>query len=204
MINSPTTLSDPAKMLASVDLYSQGQNAFDAINLIELGARATLVQQLTGLERKVIKRLYFQLWGKASPAGPMPFSDSWYLKDPKRMLHATLVWRLHKSASSTGRTQARILIDIYTSYQSLVTESLLCLARVSFIPDLMAMNIWYECKCTHCNVRYLTSIDQPETTCPGCTLYFRHRCRQCEGAIEATRQGRYRKSCDACQLSQGQ
>jgi len=191
-------MGDPIKVLATVDLYVQAQKSLDAIRLVELGARTTLVRKLTGLEKKVVKRLYRQLMGKPSTAGQMPFSDAWYLKDPRRMLHASLVWRLFESASKSSRTPARIMIDVYTGYLNLVDEPLLCITRAFFVSHLMAMDVWYERICIHCGVPYLTQIANIEAICPGCTIYYRHRCRQCGIAMEVSTQGRYRKSCDAC------
>ena len=196
-------MGDPIKVLATVDLYVQAQKSLDAIRLVELGARTTLVRKLTGLEKKVVKRLYRQLMGKPSTAG-MPFSDAWYLKDPRRMLHASLIWRLFESASKSGQTPARIMIDVYTGYLNLVDEPLLCITRAFFVSHLMAMDVWYERICTHCGVLYLTQIANLEAICPGCTIYYRHRCRQCGTAMDVSTQGRYRKSCDACKQLQNQ
>ena len=78
------------------DLYRKTQKALKAIRLTELGARAGLVRQLTGLDKKVTKRLYRQLQGKPSPPGQMPFTDVWYLNNTRRLLHASIVWKLYQ------------------------------------------------------------------------------------------------------------
>lgn len=61
----------------------------ESIHLIRLGARAGHVSQLTQLDKTTVKRLYHQLCGKPSPPGQMPFTDTWYRKDDRHMLHAT-------------------------------------------------------------------------------------------------------------------
>ncbi len=60
-----------------VELCAQTTRALEAIALIRLGARAGLICQLTGLEKTVAKRLYRQLHGRPSPAGLLPFTDTW-------------------------------------------------------------------------------------------------------------------------------
>lgn len=187
-----------AKVSVGADFYLHVQISLEAIRLIELGARVTLVQQLTGLERKVIKRLYRQHNGQSSPAGQMPFSDGWYRKDIRRMLHASVIWQLYKQPVNMERTKARELIDVYEGYLVLVREPLLNITRASFVPLLMAMNVWHERECNPCRVRYLASVTSSGDACPGCVLYYRHRCRQCGTAMDVSTQGRYRKSCDAC------
>lgn len=91
--------STPIKQ-KSVDLVQQVEKELEAIRLIELGARASLVVQLTALERPIIKRLYRQLVGKPSPAGQMPFTDAWYVKDDGLMLQASVFWKLYQQAES--------------------------------------------------------------------------------------------------------
>lgn len=193
-----------AKVSVGADFYLHVQISLEAIRLIELGARVTLVQQLTGLERKVIKRLYRQHNGQSSPAGQMPFSDGWYRKDIRRMLHASVIWQLYKQPVNVERTRACELIDIYEGYLSLVNEPRLNITRASFVPLLVAMNVWHERECNHCRVRYLASVTSSGDACPGCVLYYRHRCRQCGTAMEVSPQGRYRKSCDTCKQPQSQ
>ena len=58
----------------------------DATRLIQAGARATLVCQLTDLPKKLVKRMYTMLQGQPSPRGQMPFTDAWYLETDLRML----------------------------------------------------------------------------------------------------------------------
>ncbi len=58
------------------ELCIQTRAAQEAIRLTQLGARAGLVAQLTGLEKAVATRLYRQLHGRSSPPGQLPFTDS--------------------------------------------------------------------------------------------------------------------------------
>ena len=68
----------------------------EAIRLVELGAPAGLVCQLTGIEKKSARRPYQEVHGRSSPAGQAAFTDTWYLESHRRMLDASVVWRLHQ------------------------------------------------------------------------------------------------------------
>ena len=122
----------------------------DAICLTQHGARAGLVSQLTGLEKKAANRLYRQLHGRPSPPGQLPFSDTWFLQDDRRMLHASVVWQLSKRFAASPATPARRLIDVYESYCWLQTKPLLDIMRVAFIPHLVAAQDWEEQTCGQC------------------------------------------------------
>ncbi len=180
------------------DLYLQAEKVIEATRLIELGARAGLVQQLTGLEKAKVNRLYCQLMGRPSPSGQTPFSDTWYLKDMRRLLHASVVWGLYQQLARKGRNTASILIDVYEGYLAIVNEPLLSLTRVFLVPQLVAMGVWQERRCGHCQCLYLAPVVSRGNTCPGCELYYRYRCRQCGTALEVTAKGRYSKTCPEC------
>jgi hypothetical protein len=160
-----------------VSLREQARSALDAIRLTELGARAGLVHQVTGLEKAAANRLYRELHGVPSPAGQLPFTDEWFVRDDRRMLHAAIVWRLHGALSNGPRSPARALIDLYESYCSLVVEPLLDLTRAAHVPRLVAMGAWHERRCRDCGSPYLAPFDVRERSCPGCRLYHRHRSR---------------------------
>jgi len=181
------------------ELCAQTQAAYEAIRLTQLGARAGLVSRLTGLEKAVANRLYRQLQGRPSPPGQLPFSDSWYLKQDRRMLQATLVWQLSQRFVQTDLTPARRLIDVYESYRWMVPEPLLDIARVAFVPQLVAMGDWQAQSCALCEIRYLVPTGSPSTTCWGCRLYLRHRCRHCGASLTVHAEGRHREVCTACQ-----
>ena len=181
------------------ELSIQTQAAQEAIRLTRLGARAGLVSRLTGLEKAVANRLYRQLQGRPSPPGQLPFTDSWYLKQDRRMLQAPVVWQLSQRFALTDRTPAWRLIQVYECYRWLVPQPLLDITRVAFVPHLVAMQDWQAQTCTLCGTRYLVPTGSPSTTCWGCRRYLRHRCRQCGGALTVRPQGRHREVCTACQ-----
>lgn len=180
------------------DFCRQAARMYEAVELIQLGGRAGLVSHITGIEKKTVKRLCLQLRGTPSPPGQMPFSDAWFLGNDLRMLHATVVWRLHRRLTRTGRGKARILIDVYMSYLNLVREPLLDLMHAAFVPRLVDMNIWEERACQYCRGAYLVPIVSNDNECPGCRLYHRHRCRICGDRIYAQRRGRRRHTCERC------
>jgi len=170
----------------------------EATRLIQLGARAGLVCQLTGLEKAVANRLYRQLNGKPSPSGLMPFTDAWYLKNNRRMLQAGLVWHLHWRLDGSGRSAARLLIDVYECYTQRVEYPLLDLTRAFVVTRLAAMKIWREYRCEYCGTTYPAPAEITRAVCPGCHLYFRHRCRQCGSQLVSKFKGRRRATYSHC------
>jgi len=193
--DAPCRGEDPGR----VELCAQTQAACDAIRLTQLGARAGLVSRLTGLEKAVANRLYRQLHGRPSPPGQLPFTDSWYLKQDRRMLQATVVWQLSQRFALRDLTPARRLIHVYECYQWLVPEPLLDITRVAFVPHLVTTQDWQALTCALCGIGYLVPTGSPSTTCWGCRLYLRYRCRQCGAPLTVHSHGRHREVCTACQ-----
>ncbi len=181
-------------------LYQQARTIMAAVRLIELGARAVLIQHLTGLEKAKVNRLYCQVTGRPSTSGQAPFSDTWYLKDRYRQLHTSIVWGLFKKLSQEGRDKAHVVIDVYEGYLTIVSQPLLSLARAFFVLQLVEMGLWEECCCQHCQTNYLAPVDSRECVCPGCELYYRYRCRQCGTSLEVSAKGRYLKVCPDCRV----
>ncbi|MBL3601265.1 MAG: hypothetical protein JMN25_15605 [gamma proteobacterium endosymbiont of Lamellibrachia anaximandri] len=107
--------------------------------------------------------------------GPAPFTDTWYRKDDRRMLQASLIWRLHRKLSRSGSHPARILIQVFEAYLLLVPEPRLDLTRAEYVPRLVAMGTWQEQTCEYCGLTYLAPVENIDTACPGCRLYYRHR-----------------------------
>ncbi|MGH8557795.1 MAG: FlhC family transcriptional regulator [Methylococcales bacterium] len=83
--------------LYSAKAYLHARNILDAADLIQLGARAPLVCNLTKIQKATVRCLYRQIHGLPSSPGQAPFTDTWYLKNDLRQLHANLIWRLHQA-----------------------------------------------------------------------------------------------------------
>ena len=160
-----------------VDLHVRARQALDAIRLTELGARAGLVSQLTGLEKGPANRLYREVHGGPSPSGQQPFTDTWFRRSDRRMLHASLVWRLYDEFPSQDSHAAQALIAVYECYRWIVCEPLLDITRTAFVPRLIAMGLWQERVCRTCRSPYVAPVDQPTTACPACRIYLRRRSR---------------------------
>lgn len=156
-----------------VDLRNQVTHTMDAIRLTELGARPGLVRQLTGLDSGRLKRLYQQIHGDPAPARQYPFTDAWFQRSERRMLHAAIVWRLHVELSKSLRRAARLLIDVYECYCQFVNSPLLHIGRVSLVPRFVAMSLWVQRACGACNASYVGPSDVVEVMCPACRVYHR-------------------------------
>jgi len=181
-----------------VEYCKHANRITEAIHLVRLGARAGLVCQLTGLEKAPVNRLFRQLLGSPSPPGQQPFSDAWYRENDLRMLHATLVWRLYQQLTRTGRSSARIVINVFESYLRMVNDPLLDLTHAVFVPRLIAMETWEERLCPFCEMSFVAPVDSNAQPCPGCRIYHRYRCRQCGSPLAPQTKGRRRVSCENC------
>lgn len=185
-----------------LDLRDHAARVRDAMELVELGGRAGLIAHATGLERRAVNRLYRQLRGAPSPPGQTPFTDTWYLENDLRMLHASIVWRLHRQLTPSGRSAARVLIDVYSGYRALVRTPVLDMTHAAFVPRLVEMKNWEERRCALCTCIHVAPLLDGDDECPGCRLYHRHRCRACDRPIDVRRgRGRKRVNCDPCRLS---
>lgn len=180
------------------DLYRQAQTALIAVRLTQLGARAGLVRRLTGLEKKVANRLYRQLHGKPSPSGLMPFTDTWFLQDRRRMLHAGVIWKLYERLTRTRASNARIIVEVYEGYLRIVDEPLLDLTRAYFVSQLVQTRAWHARECSLCHTGYIAPVEEERSVCPGCERYQRFRCPRCGTALVVKAKGRHRVLCEDC------
>jgi len=188
-----------------VEVVNHTKNSLEAIRLIQLGARAPLVNRLTGLEKAVVNRLYRQLMGRHSPPGQMPFSGTWYLQKNMRMLHVNVVWRLYQHFLQWKRSAARLLIDVYESYLNFVRVPVLDLTRTFLVSRLVAVQEWYEQVCDDCAMAYIAPMGGRRGICPVCrgicpvcSHYFNYRCRDCGAALHNHPRGRHRTFCAQC------
>lgn len=193
-----------SKFLDNIEIVNQTQNTLEAVHLVQLGARASLVCQLTGLTKKVVSRLYPLLTEMPSPPGQVPFTDTWYLKSNQRMLHANVVWRLYQRLEKIGRSKSSVLIHVYEFYTEIMDVPLLTLTRAFFVPRLITINAWYEQSCDHCGISYIGPLGNDGSICPACTEYFKRRCRRCGTAIEYRPAGRWKAICTGCHEQQKQ
>ncbi len=178
-------------------LYQQACRALEAVRLIELGARATLVRQLTGLERNVVNRLFRECCGRPSPPGLLPFTDRWYLQTTHRLLQTAVIWRLHCRLRIAGRSAARALIDVYEGYLAMVHAPVLCLTRAAFVPRLVEIMAWTERPCRECGLLYLQPSLARERLCPGCRDYRRFIARRARSESATSRTNRISRLCQA-------
>lgn len=183
---------------SGIDLCDYATKLMEAAQLIRLGARAGLALRLTGLEKKLVKRLYRQIIGHPSPPGQVPFTDTWYRDDDRRMLEAALVWHLHRRLQRTECSPARLLIDVFETYRHLVPAPLLDITRAFFVLELVTTKTWAKCRCEFCGMTYVDPVPRTSSACPGCRLYFRHRCHQCGSRLVPKSKGRRRSTCSHC------
>ncbi len=192
----------PRRLDGQVQLKRRVLRYSEAIRLVELGARAGLTCQLTGLSKPLVHRLYAEIHGVPSPPGQHAYSDTWYLARDQRMLDAAVVWRLYKQLAGTGASPAQGLIDLVELYRSVVGEPLLDVSRVHFVPRLVQMRAWEERRCRDCGGSYVHCVVSPTRLCPGCRLYRRFRCGRCGAPFPGHGGGRRREVCPECGAKQ--
>ena len=191
-------------VLDNIEIVTQARNTLDAIQLVRMGARAALVCQLTGLTKTVVSRLYPLLTGMPSPAGQAPFTDTWYLRSNRRMLHANVVWRLYQHLENIGRSTSSVLIHVYEAYAEIMDAPLMTLSHAFFVPRLVSIHTWYVQSCDHCRNSYIGPLRNDGSTCPACAEYFNHRCRNCGMVIQFRSPGRKKTVCSQCYKKQKQ
>ncbi|MDZ7752949.1 MAG: FlhC family transcriptional regulator [Gammaproteobacteria bacterium] len=170
----------------------------EALKLIRCGARAGLVQQLTGLSPARIGRMYREVHHRHSPPGLAPYTDTWLMKSLMRRLHASIVWRYHHALADHALAPAAHLIALDTLYHQAVREPLLDIARIHSIPVLVQSGIWQVQHCVECGVRSVGPAGEPQGLCPACLLYRRHRCPTCGRPLPGHLTGRMPSRCHDC------
>ena len=196
MNNELSSISTPA--VCQLPTWMTAASTLEAIRLIELGARAGLVHQVTGMDQTNANRLYREIHRRPSPAGQAPFTDTWYLRSEYRMLHAALVWKLYQRFGQSEDRPARRLIDVYETYLFLVQEPQLDITHVAFVPDLIRSKLWIERDCTACRTPFPVPRDSNRVLCPGCRLTQSFRCSACGTARSGYRKGRRKTACPVC------
>lgn len=182
----------------SANIYEEAKARIEAMLLIELGARSSLVCRLTGLPKATAKRLYRRIHGHYSPGGQAPFTDTWYLQNEQRMLHANIVWQLYKALELLERGPAENLINLYEMYLLAVQEPLLDLGHIEFVPRLVQAGIWQPRVCEFCRGEYVSPGTDIENVCPACTLQHLYRCPYCNSALKPREVGRRMEHCPQC------
>jgi len=181
-----------------VERCDYARKILESIHLIRLGARVGLAGQLTGLEKKTLKRLSRELIGKPSPSGQLPYSDTWLLENERYQFHANLIWNLYQRLQHPACSPARILIDVFEVYTQMARGPRLNLTRTAFVLQLFTTGLWNEHHCSFCRTAFSAPVDSNQTACPGCRLYFRHRCHQCGSCLLLKSKGA--QACDLLPL----
>ena len=181
-----------------VERCNYARRILESMQLMRLGARASLVCLWTGLERKTVKRMYREYHGRPSPAGQLPFSDAWLLENDHRLLQVMLIWHLYRRLNRVACSPARILIDVFEVYRELARTPLLDLARTAFVIQRFIAGVWTEHACTFCELTFPAPAECNQAICPGCRCYFRYRCPHCASRSPKGRGTRGGEICNQC------
>jgi hypothetical protein len=111
------------------------------------------------------------------------------------MAQATLVWQLSRRLAPVEVTPAQRLIEVYGSYRWLEPSPMVDIMAMAFVPHLLAQ----ARTCGQCGIAFVVPEGSLKSTCSGCRLYLRHRCRHFGPPLTVRPAGRYRELCTACQ-----
>jgi len=169
-----------------------------ALRLIALGARASLVCQLTTLPRATVKSWYQEIHSRSSPPGLTPFSDTWYVRTERHILHTNIIWKLEQSTQHLEEDRAWHLICVYEAYLCVTPSPLLNITRACFVSRLLAIKAWRPAQCRQCAASYIGPVADVQHFCPACQLDHMHRCSGCGAALKQKGIGRRIRTCGHC------
>lgn len=142
----------------------------DAIDLAVLATRPMLIAELTGVNLTNAKRIFHEINGSPPPPGQFPFTDSWYLKRHRRMLHARILWRFYRQFRSAEQPPSKLWLSTYRSYQAHVADRLVDINRAYFIPRLITSGIWILQTCPACTREYPSPYEPAGSLCQACRV----------------------------------
>lgn len=165
----PAMLRDAAEVLAAGEL-------------IRLGARLGLLENITSLSRRRLATLYRQITGCPPPTGQLPYSADWFIHW-QHNLHATAfyhgwIWlRQHRGSVID------CLLSAYRLYLgSCPSGSIppLTLSRAWMLIRFCDAGVLELCPCRDCGGRFINHSHQPQTSfaCCFCQPPSRARCKR--------------------------
>lgn len=89
-------------------LLSQAKAVEAAAELIRLGARMQVLENMTPMPREKLLRLYKEIRGEAPPRGMLPFSTEWFL-EWQPALHSALYLAHRNEIRRLGRPEGKAL-----------------------------------------------------------------------------------------------
>ncbi len=143
-----------------MELVQQLDLMLKAKELIALGARMQVLEDLTPIPREKLLKLYKEIQGKAPPRGLLPFSVEWFLEWQPSLHTALYLSRREMLLTLNPRASSKdLLAPIYKNYlhctNSLGMEPVLSLTRAWSVERFLNAKMLKKVACTCCNCVYV-------------------------------------------------
>jgi flagellar transcriptional activator FlhC len=148
-------------------LLTQAKVLEAAAELIRLGARMQVLENMTPMPREKLLRLYKEIKGEAPPRGMLPFSTEWFLEWQPAMhsalylTHRNELRRLSGSVTAAG-SGAGALWHMPISYKAYLQsveacglEPVLTLTRAWSLERFLSSKMLKEVSCRRCSGIFL-------------------------------------------------
>lgn len=153
-------------------LLAQSKVVEAAAELIRLGARMQVLENMTPMPREKLLRLYKEIKGEAPPRGMLPFSTEWFLEWQPAMhsalylTHRNELRRLGGSSASAGSNPLWHMPIAYKAYlesaKACGLEPVLTLTRAWSLERFLSSRMLKEISCRRCGGGFLGHVHDIE------------------------------------------
>lgn len=148
-----------------MSLVQQARLIEHARELIELGARMQVLEDMTPMPREKLLRLYKEVRGKAPPRGMLPFSTDWFMEWQPSIHSALYLSQRNELRRLTGRTGKEVLPVAYKGYldcaRACHMEPLLSITRAWSMERFLHAKMLREVGCKKCTGIFLAHMHDP-------------------------------------------
>lgn len=143
-------LEDQMNKLPLLEQMKQYQKA---AQLIELGARMQILDDLFDLPREKMLSLYKEVKGEAPPRGLLPFSTDWFL-EWQPSIHSAIYLKVREEYKKTGLNDVDLLISSYEKYSKIIKatnqEEVLSITRAWSLDRFIKSKLLKVSYCKEC------------------------------------------------------
>ena len=135
-----------------------------AAELIELGARLQLLQEVTLLSRERLLKLYKEVKGISPSKGMLPYSTDWFMSWSQN-IHSSLFMDIHQFlVANISLSGTEALIKSYRLYLEQISlsgdEPVLSITRAWFLERFFNAKMLQLTGCTECGGRFVVHTNE--------------------------------------------
>ena len=180
---------------------AEAQAVSQAVTLMQLGARRSVIEAETGLSGDRLTRLFREVTGQAPSRGQLPHSPEWFLGRRVAMQVALFDAWHRRLTVQCGATGLQALVRAYRFYleelQRLGQAPQLDFTRAWSLQRFVTTGLLVHQRCVHCGLLHLALPNSPvqPLMCPACQGSSSHGAgRRCTQASTRSRQARAKAS----------